>query len=110
MCHLASWVIDKQVNEAHGQIFKKWWESTHYVGFLSILTIIDRGSRVMKAFPDVEVTVGHLACSTQGMSTDEHKKTLHTYEISYKYEWSTCASLVSIEAAALTSNRMCQLL
>ncbi|KAF9787011.1 SprT-like family-domain-containing protein [Thelephora terrestris] len=51
MCHLASWVIDKQVKEAHGQIFKKW------------------GSRVMKAYPDVEVS------------------TRHTYEISYKYEW-----------------------
>jgi hypothetical protein len=27
MCHLASWTIDKQPNEAHGPIFKKWRES-----------------------------------------------------------------------------------
>lgn len=56
MCHLASWVIDKQVNEGHGRIFKKWWESTRRFDFRSILTI-DRGFLVMKAYPDVEVTV-----------------------------------------------------
>ncbi|KAF9654294.1 hypothetical protein BDM02DRAFT_3106603, partial [Thelephora ganbajun] len=59
MCHLASWVIDKQPNEGHGQIFKKW------------------GSRVMKAYPDIEIT------------------TRHTYEISYKYEWK-CANCSKI--------------
>ena len=24
MCHLATWIIDKEINEHHGPNFKKW--------------------------------------------------------------------------------------
>ena len=60
--------------------------------FHSFLTT-NRGSRVMRAYPDVEITVGNLCIIHRGTTTDPHQKTRHTYEISYKFEWSTCAAL-----------------
>lgn len=41
MCHLACWVISKEMRNPHGKVFKSW------------------GSRVMRARPDVVVTTKH---------------------------------------------------
>ncbi|KAF8807653.1 hypothetical protein BYT27DRAFT_7242120 [Phlegmacium glaucopus] len=41
MCHLATWIIDKEINEHHGQNFKKW------------------ASRVMQRRPEINVSIKH---------------------------------------------------
>ncbi|KAF8912916.1 SprT-like family-domain-containing protein [Gymnopilus junonius] len=41
MCHLATWVIDKKVDEHHGRLFKSW------------------ASLIMKKRPDIHVSVKH---------------------------------------------------
>ncbi|CAG7846195.1 HMG box-containing protein C19G7.04 [Serendipita indica DSM 11827] len=50
-CHAATWAISEDFKQPHGATFKKW------------------ASRVMAAFPDVEIT------------------TRHDYEIEYKFSW-----------------------
>ncbi|KAG8816746.1 hypothetical protein FRC17_000205 [Serendipita sp. 399] len=50
-CHAATWAINGDFTKPHGATFKRW------------------ATKVMKAFPDVEVT------------------TRHDYEIQYKYTW-----------------------
>ncbi|KAJ3480158.1 hypothetical protein NLI96_g8545 [Meripilus lineatus] len=41
MCHLACWIIDKEINENHGLLFKSW------------------GAKVMQKRPDIEITTKH---------------------------------------------------
>ncbi|RXW18447.1 hypothetical protein EST38_g7416 [Candolleomyces aberdarensis] len=41
MCHLASWVIDKEIKEGHGRFWKAW---TH---------------RVMTKYPDIDISTRH---------------------------------------------------
>lgn len=41
MCHVASWVISRELKNPHGRVFKSW------------------AAKVMRRFPDVEVTTKH---------------------------------------------------
>ncbi|PPQ78197.1 hypothetical protein CVT26_007574 [Gymnopilus dilepis] len=69
MCHLATWVIDKKIDEHHGKLFKYW------------------ASLVMKKRPDIHVSVSLNAMVTFDFPDKDLCKIKHDYEISYPFEW-----------------------
>jgi hypothetical protein len=40
MCHLACWIIDKEIKEAHGKIFNKWQVLVSHNNMVSLCGII----------------------------------------------------------------------
>src|ERR1700728_3327940 len=60
MCHLACWVIDGELTEAHGSIWRGWL--VLYFCFSSMVTTFFdctrcRATKVMRKRPDIQVAV-----------------------------------------------------
>lgn len=66
-CHAASWAISGDFKSPHGRTFKSWYVVSP--DRVAIYKHYPRAAKVMKAFPDVDVT------------------TKHDYEIDFKYTW-----------------------
>ena len=69
MCHLVSWTMDKQLMRATARSSRNGENRSICHVFRSVL-ISNRGSRVMKAHPDVEIAAGILYNICQGVVTD----------------------------------------
>lgn len=89
MCHLATWVIDKKLDENHGKLFKYWCVTQDMRRSWTILILHTRASKVTKRRPDIEISVFHVPRIHRTQYIWMALQTRHDYEISYPYKWGT---------------------
>jgi len=86
MCHLATWIIDRKLDEKHGKLFKNWYFLLvfSYIIWLMILYQgVQSHSKTTKYRNNC--TFGPFQHHSELSLTN--KQTRHTYQISYPYKW-----------------------
>lgn len=86
MCHLATWVIDRKLNENHGKLFKNWYSLPVFSCTIWLMILCQGVQSHEKA---TRYRNNCTFCPFQRHSEWPltYTQTRHTYQISYPYKW-----------------------
>jgi len=86
MCHLATWVIDRKLDENHGKLFKNWY---FLLVFSCTIWLIILYQGVQSHEKAIRYRNNCIFCPFQRYSELPltYTQTRHTYQISYPYKW-----------------------